>query len=299
MNLLVIIIIIIIKKGPQCKAEREWYTPYQSEDPSPTISTYRQKKRKGKRVEDYVGIEQLRPKLLKLLTARSSSLRCVSAAEHQTAEQYSQTGRTKPRQHLPRSDLSWNTRQEFLKIPSLWEAAMETAQRCFSKVILESNVTHNITRSSDSFSTVPPIVNRRDWGCIVRDLETIIVLVLLAFNFILITSSSWSAARQVYYIRLGSCTAGVLHQAGKLPGRCTAPGWAAAWQVYCIMLGSCTTGVLHHAGQLHGRCTATGWAATRQVYCIRLGSCMAGVLHHAWQLHDRCTVSGWAAAQQV
>ena len=29
----------------------------------------------------------------------------------------------------------------------------------FRKVILESNVTPNITRSSDSFSTVPPIVN--------------------------------------------------------------------------------------------------------------------------------------------
>ena len=59
---------------------------------------------------------------------------------------------------------------------------METERRCFSKVILESNVTHNITRSSDSFSAVPPIVNRVDWGCIVRDLEMIIVLVLVAFN---------------------------------------------------------------------------------------------------------------------
>ena len=49
----IIIIIIIIRKGRQCKAEREWYTPYQSEDPSPTIPTYRQKKWKGKRVEDY------------------------------------------------------------------------------------------------------------------------------------------------------------------------------------------------------------------------------------------------------
>ena len=45
-----------------------------------------------------------------------------------------------------------------------------------------SNVTDNITRPSDSFSTVPPIVNRGDWGCIVREIETIIVLVLLAFN---------------------------------------------------------------------------------------------------------------------
>ena len=37
-----------IKKGQQCKAGRERYTPYQSEDPSPTITTYRQKEEKGK-----------------------------------------------------------------------------------------------------------------------------------------------------------------------------------------------------------------------------------------------------------
>ena len=43
------IIIIIILQGRQCKAEREWYTPYQSEDPSPTIPTYRQKEEKGKK----------------------------------------------------------------------------------------------------------------------------------------------------------------------------------------------------------------------------------------------------------
>ena len=49
---------------------------------------------------------------------------------------------------------------------------------------MESNVTPNITRSSDSFSTVQLIINRGDWGCIMRDLETLIVLVLLAFNFI-------------------------------------------------------------------------------------------------------------------
>ena len=63
------------------------------------------------------------------LTTRSSSLRCVSAAEHHTAEHYSKTGRTKQRKLLPRSDLSWNTRQDFLKIPSLWEATLETEQR--------------------------------------------------------------------------------------------------------------------------------------------------------------------------
>ena len=40
----------------------------------------------------------------------------------------------------------------------------------------------NISRTSDIFSTVPSMVNGGDWGCIVSDLETIIVLVLLAFN---------------------------------------------------------------------------------------------------------------------
>ena len=43
---IIIINIIIIKRGCQCKAEREWYTPYLSEDPRHTIQTYRQKKEK-------------------------------------------------------------------------------------------------------------------------------------------------------------------------------------------------------------------------------------------------------------
>ena len=37
---------------------------------------------------------------------------------------------------------------------------------------------HNISRSSDFFSTVLPIFNGGNMGCIVHDLETIIVLVL-------------------------------------------------------------------------------------------------------------------------
>ena len=49
---IIFIIIIIIKKGRQCKAEREWYTSYQSEDPNSTIPTYRQKEEKGKK-KDY------------------------------------------------------------------------------------------------------------------------------------------------------------------------------------------------------------------------------------------------------
>ena len=56
-----VIIIIIIKKGRQCKARRERLTLYQSEDPSPTIPTHRHRKKeeKGKTVEDTKGREQL------------------------------------------------------------------------------------------------------------------------------------------------------------------------------------------------------------------------------------------------
>ena len=47
-----LIIIIIIKKDWQCKAGRGRLTPYQSEDPSLTLPTYRGKEDKGKIVED-------------------------------------------------------------------------------------------------------------------------------------------------------------------------------------------------------------------------------------------------------
>ena len=40
--------IILIKKGRQWTAEREWYKPYQFEDPSPTIPSYTEKEEKGR-----------------------------------------------------------------------------------------------------------------------------------------------------------------------------------------------------------------------------------------------------------
>ena len=49
------IIIIIIKKGWQCKAGRERLTPYQSEDPNLTTPTHRKKEEKGKTVGDKKG----------------------------------------------------------------------------------------------------------------------------------------------------------------------------------------------------------------------------------------------------
>ena len=52
---LIFIIIIIIKRGRQCKARRKWSTPYESKDPNPIIPTYRQKEEKWKIVEDKKG----------------------------------------------------------------------------------------------------------------------------------------------------------------------------------------------------------------------------------------------------
>ena len=48
-------IIIIIKRGWQCKAGRERLTPYQSEDRNPTTPTHRKKEEKGKTVGDKNG----------------------------------------------------------------------------------------------------------------------------------------------------------------------------------------------------------------------------------------------------
>ena len=49
---IIIIIIIIIKKGWQCKAGRERLTHNQSEDPNPTTPTHRMKEEKGKTAGD-------------------------------------------------------------------------------------------------------------------------------------------------------------------------------------------------------------------------------------------------------
>ena len=61
---IIIIIIIIIKKDWQRKAGRGRLTPYQSEDPSPTLPTYRGKGEKGEIVEDKKGEREERRTLL-------------------------------------------------------------------------------------------------------------------------------------------------------------------------------------------------------------------------------------------
>ena len=50
--MLFIVIIIIIKKGWQCKAGREQLTPNQYKDPIPTIRTHSMKEEKGKTARD-------------------------------------------------------------------------------------------------------------------------------------------------------------------------------------------------------------------------------------------------------
>ena len=49
---LIFFIIIIIKKGWQCKAGRARLTPCQSENPNPTTPTHRMKEEKGKTAGD-------------------------------------------------------------------------------------------------------------------------------------------------------------------------------------------------------------------------------------------------------
>ena len=39
-EVILLLLFIIIKRGRYCKAGREWFTPYQSKDPNPTLTTY-------------------------------------------------------------------------------------------------------------------------------------------------------------------------------------------------------------------------------------------------------------------
>ena len=119
-----------------------------------------------------------------------SSLRCVSAAEHHTAEQYCKTHRTKHRRNLSwkkqsimeeaikhgRSNQSWKkqsimeqatNRGILARISSRYkvsEKPLWKPSECESQK--SSNITPNI---SNCFSTVPPIVNLDDWRYIMRD----------------------------------------------------------------------------------------------------------------------------------
>ena len=106
---------------------------------------------------------------------------CESTAAHQTAEQYSRTGKAKLQKDLRRSDRSWNTCQGFLTIPSLWSASLENRETA-SQGYLSIKRHSQLTRSADSFSTASSRVNGVDWEWTVRDLETIFSLIFIKFH---------------------------------------------------------------------------------------------------------------------
>ena len=74
-----------------------------------------------------------------------------------------------------------STYQAFEKL--LWKPSEDASQKS-SWNQMSLPIYQSIYQGHQEYITVPPIVNLVDWGCIVHDLETIIVLILLAFNFI-------------------------------------------------------------------------------------------------------------------
>ena len=103
--------------------------PYQSEDPSPTLPTYRGKEEKWEIVEYKKGESNLANKkaldlLLKPANPTPSNTGSTRSFQRETERgikvlRYYEV-LTKPQKpFIAMSNLSWNTRQDFLKIPSL------------------------------------------------------------------------------------------------------------------------------------------------------------------------------------
>ena len=94
------------------------------------------------------------------LTARSSSLSTLKLAGQnpesisQEAIYHGTPARTSSRY------------QVFEKL--LWKPSEDASQRSSLNQM-------SLTKKTDSFSTVKPIVNGGDWGCTVRDLETVLI----------------------------------------------------------------------------------------------------------------------------
>ena len=78
----------------------------------------------------------------------SKSLRCESAAEYQTGEQYSKQDKIKELKHFIKTDASPKILEDFLNKPSFCAIIEETERRCDSKVNLLSKVTPRILKES-------------------------------------------------------------------------------------------------------------------------------------------------------
>ena len=119
------------------------------------------------------------------LTAMSSSLKCVSAAEDHTAEQYSKTGRTKPRNYLPRCNLSWN-----IYLPGLPQDT-KPFRSCSGNRVKMLFKSHLRIKCHSKYIKVIRLLQHSfanslwgNWRCIVRCQETSIVLFLLTLYFV-------------------------------------------------------------------------------------------------------------------
>ena len=119
------------------------------------------------------------------LTARSSSLRCECVTEHHIAQQYPKTGRTKSPKASPKKRSIMEHSPGLPQDTKSLRSCSGNRAKILLKYHLRINITPNITRESKSLSIVPPIVNGGDCGCIVRDLETIIVLVTRTTAFLM------------------------------------------------------------------------------------------------------------------
>ena len=112
-----------------------------------------------------------------------SSLRCMSAVEHHTAELL-QNWQDK----TPKASPEEQPVMKYSPWLSLDTRLLRSCSGNWAKMVLKSHLgikCHSqYIKVNYSFSTDPPIVNEGDWECILRDLETIVVLVLLAFNLI-------------------------------------------------------------------------------------------------------------------
>ena len=124
-----------------------------------------------------------------LLITWSSNLRSVLANEHDTADQDSKMGSTKPlkkKKQLCRSNLSWKTHQDFLKIPSLssypgnqlkmllighlgikchsqyikvTRLLQHSSTKCYCGVLLTFIVYHSLTHIQYHHPEVTPFIN--------------------------------------------------------------------------------------------------------------------------------------------
>ena len=131
-------------------------------------------------------------KKLPPLTTGFNCLRCGSAYEHNTAEQYSKTGKTKRRKHLTIEAIGYEILFWIFKC-SRYQAFAKLFMKQNGDDSQRSSLTSNLTQNIKvcRLRTASPRVNWGERRCILRDLETIIVLAFISFNLNSRRSHHW------------------------------------------------------------------------------------------------------------